>query len=61
MLCEKCKVIENKASKRFCEKFTSDMYRGTIADDMPIPMPASKRPIIMVCTFVAVALEIKSY
>lgn len=36
---------------------TSDIYRGTIADDMPIPMPESKRPIIIVSAFVAVALE----
>lgn len=28
-----------------------------MAEEMPIPMPASKRPIIIVCTLWAVALE----
>lgn len=35
---------------------TSDMYSGTRADEIPIPMPASSRPIIIVCTLWAVAL-----
>jgi len=47
------KDTESKSTK----VSTSDMYKGTKADDMPIPMPQSSRPIIIVCTLCAVALR----
>lgn len=36
---------------------TSDMYSGTIADAIPIPIPANERPTIIVWTLWAVALQ----